>query len=69
MKQQRVLREVVIQCNQYKLSIQEIEDDIIVFDGGNPTTPPILPPDGLTWQSIPISKSYDDDETNPNVGL
>ncbi len=32
MKQQRVLCEVVILCNQYKLSIQEIEDDIIVFN-------------------------------------
>jgi hypothetical protein len=69
MKQQRVLHEVVIPCNQYKLSIQEIEDGIIVFDGGNPTTPPILPPDGLTWRSIPISKLYVDDETNPNNGL
>ncbi len=69
MKQQRVLCEVVIPCNQYKLSIQEIEDDIIVFDGGNPTTPPILPPDRLTWRSIPISKLYVEDETNPNVGL
>ncbi len=69
MKQQRILREVVIPCNQYKLSIQEIEDDIIVFDGDNPTTPPILPPDGLTWRFIPISKLYVDNETNPNVGL
>jgi hypothetical protein len=69
MKQQRVLCEVVIPCNQYKLSIQEIEDDIIVFDGGNPTIPPILSPDGLTWRSIPISKLYVEDKTNPNVGL
>jgi hypothetical protein len=69
MKQQCVLCEVVIPCNQYKLSIQEIEDDIIVFDGGNSTTPPILPPDELTWLSIPISKLYVDDETIPNVGL
>ncbi len=69
MKQQRVLHEVVIPCNQYKLSIQEIEDDIIVFDGGNLTTPPILPPDGPAWRCIPISKLYVDNETNPNVGL
>jgi hypothetical protein len=69
MKQQRFLCEVVIPCNQYNLSIQEIEDDIIVFDGGNSTTPPILPPDGLTWWCIPISKLYVDDETNSNVGL
>ncbi len=48
-KQQRVLHEVAIPCNQHKLLIQEIEDEVIVFDEGNPETPPILPPDGLTW--------------------
>ncbi len=54
-KQQRVLCEVAIPCNQHKLSIQEVEDEVIVFDGGNSITPPILPPDGLTWRCKPIS--------------
>ncbi len=31
-KQQRVLSEVAIPCNQHKLLIQEIEDEVIVFD-------------------------------------
>ncbi len=68
-KQQRVLREVAILCNQLKLSIQEIEDAVIVFDGGNPKTPPILPPDVLTWWCMPISDVYVEDKTNPNFGL
>ncbi len=68
-KQQRVLREVAILCNQHKLSIQETEDEVIVFDGGNPKTPPVLPPDGLTWRCMPISDLYVEDNTNPNLGL
>jgi hypothetical protein len=64
-----VLHEVAILCNQHKLSIQEIEDEVIVFDGGNPKTPPILPPDGLTWWCKPISDLYVEDKTNPNLGL
>jgi hypothetical protein len=69
-KQQRVLCEVAILCNQHKILIQEIEDEVIVFDGGNPKTPPpILLPDGLTWQCMPISDLYVEDKTNPNLGL
>jgi hypothetical protein len=68
-KQQHVLCEVAIPCNQHKLLIQEIEDEVIVFDGGNPETPPILPLDGLTWRCMPISDLYVEDKTNPNFGL
>jgi hypothetical protein len=68
-KQQHVLCEVAILCNQHKLSIQEIKDEVIVFDGGNHETPPILPPDRLTWQCKPISDLYVQDKTNPNIGL
>ncbi len=68
-KQQRVLREVATRCNQHKLLIQEIEDEVIVFDGGNPKTSPILPPVGLTWWCMPKSDLYVEDETNPKLGL
>jgi hypothetical protein len=68
-KQQRVLCEVAILCNQHKLLIQEIEDQVIVFDGGNPKTPPILPPDGLTWRCMPVSNLYVEDKINPDLGL
>jgi hypothetical protein len=68
-KQLRVLCEVAILCNQHKLLIQKIEYEVIVFDGCNPKTPPILPPDGLTWRCMPISDLYVEDKTNPNLGL
>ncbi len=63
-KQQRVLYEVAILYNQHKLLFQEIEDEVIVFDGGNPETLPILPPDGLIWRCMPIS-DYVEDKTIP----
>jgi hypothetical protein len=68
-KQQHVLCEVAIPCNQHKLLIQEIENEVIVFNGSNPKTPPILPPDGLTWWCMPISDLNIEDKTNPNLGL
>jgi hypothetical protein len=68
-KQQRVLCEDAFPCNQHMLSIHKIEDEVIVFDGGNPETPPTLPPDRLTWRCMPISDLYVEDKTNPNLGL
>ncbi len=68
-KQQHVFREVAIPCNQHKLSNKEIEDEVIIFDRGNPKTPPILPPDGLTWRCMPIFDLCVEDKTNPNLGL
>jgi hypothetical protein len=68
-KQQCVLCEVAIPCSQHKLLIQEVEDEVIVFDRPNPETPPILPPDRLTWRCKPISDLYVEDKTNPNLGL
>ncbi len=52
-KQQCVLLEVAIPCNQHKLLIKENEDKVIVFDIGNLKTSPFLPPDGLTWRCMP----------------
>jgi hypothetical protein len=68
-KQKRVLCKVVIPCNQHKFLIQEIEDEVILFDGGNLENPPILLPDRLTWQCMLISDLYVEDNTNPNLGL
>jgi hypothetical protein len=68
-KQQCVLREVAIPCNQHKLLIQEIDHEVIAFDGGNPETPPILSPGRLTWWCKPISDLYVEDKTNPNLGF
>jgi hypothetical protein len=43
-----------VPLTQVKLSINEIDSEIIVFDGGNESTPPIRPPDDIRWRSIPI---------------
>jgi hypothetical protein len=68
-KQRRLLREVVVTANQFKLSTQDIHDHITVFDGGCHNNPPIFPPDGVKWCCLHISQLHIDDELNPNVGL
>jgi hypothetical protein len=55
--------------NQFKLSHNEIDADIIVFDGGNSTSPPIKPPDDVIWRSIAVNDLHVEDETRPNIGL
>ena len=73
-KQQRLLQENIVPTNlSFKLlSTQEIDEEIIVFDGGNKDNPPLRPPDGLIWRCISITNDrhiYVDDETNPALGL
>ncbi len=54
------------------LSNQEIDDEVVVFDGDNKDNPPLHPPDGLIWCCISINDGrhiYVDDETNPDRGL
>jgi len=56
--------------NKYKKQQRkEVEDEVIAFDGGNTDTPPILPPDGLTWHSIQVSTLHIHDVINPHFGL
>jgi hypothetical protein len=43
----KLLQESVVPLSQVKISINEIDSEIIVFDGGNEITPPIRPPDGI----------------------
>ena len=65
----KTLREVIVPHNQFKLSHIEIDDDIIVFDGGNSTSPPIKPPDDVLWRSIHVNELHVEDDTRPNIGL
>jgi hypothetical protein len=54
------------------LSTQDIDDEVVVFDGGNKDNPPLRPPDGLIWRCISINDGrhiYVDDETDPGRGL
>ena len=65
----QICREVIIPTNQFKLTPIEIEPDVVVFDGGDHSTPPIKPPDGVLWRSISVNKLHVEDETDPNIGL
>ena len=65
----KILREVIVPPNQFKLTPQEIDSEIILFDGGNSTLPPIKLPDGILWRSISVHLLHVEDETLPNIGL
>ncbi len=64
-----LLREVVVPSNQFKLTTQDIDSEIVVFDGGNISSPPIKPPDDILWCSISVNILYVEDEIDPNIGL
>jgi len=73
-KQQRLLREVILpkDLTINILSTKEIDDEVVVFDGGNQDNPPPRPPDGVVWRCINILDGrhiYVDDETDPAIGL
>ena len=64
-----ILRKVIVPPNQFKLTPQEIDAEIIVFDSGDSTTLPIKPPDGVLWRSISFHRLHVEDETQPTIGL
>jgi len=66
---QDILREVNVPIHQFRLSPEEIDSEIVVFDGGDTNSPPIKPPDGVIWRSIPVKLLYLEDETFPSIGL
>jgi hypothetical protein len=49
--------------------MNNIDKDIIVFDGGYINTPPIRPPDGMNCCSIQVHDLYIVDEVNGDMGL
>jgi hypothetical protein len=64
-----ILREVLVPSSQVKLSTNEIDKDIVVFDCGNSHTPPIHPLKGMKWRSIKVQDLYDDNKVNGDMGL
>ena len=59
----------MVPTNQFKLTPIEIDSDIVVFDGGDPLTPPIRPPDDIIWRSIPVRELHIEDEIRCDIGL
>ena len=53
-KQDQHLREMIVPPNQVKMSNAEIDSKVLVVDGGG-VSPPIRPPHGIRWCSIPVS--------------
>jgi hypothetical protein len=68
-KQEHVLREVVVPMTQLKITTSKIDNEVIVFDGGNNNTPPIHPPNGIQWHSISVRELCTDDKTRGDIGL
>ncbi len=68
-KQQRLLQEVVAPPDQLKLSTKEIDNNIIMFDGGNSHCPPIRLPKRIEWCSHHMSELHIQDETSGHIGL
>ena len=69
LKIHKILREVIVPHNQFKLTHNEIDAEIIVVDGGNSTSPPIKPPDDVLWRSISVNQLHVEDDIHPNIGL
>ena len=63
-----LLREVMIPPNQFTLTCEQIDSNIIVFDGSDPNSPPIKPPDGVQWQSLSVRMLHIPDDHEPNIG-
>jgi hypothetical protein len=68
-KQEAMLRNMTVPTKQFKFSCAEIDNDIIVIDGGTHPCPPICPPKGIKWRSISVQDLHIEDETNGSIGL
>ncbi len=73
-KQQQILSEVIVPPSIYQnlLSASAIKKDIVVVDGGDSGSPPILPPDGTSWCCVSVPGGihlYVPDDSNPLHGL
>jgi hypothetical protein len=67
-KLQQLLQEIVVPVDQFKLTTNEIDLEVIVFEG-DPSTPSIIPPDRIIWRSIPVRDLHIEDELRCDIGL
>ena len=73
-KQQNLLTEVIVPpaIKQNLLSESDIDNEIVVVDGGDNGNPSIRPPDGLKWHCLSVfggNHLYVADGTDPCRGL
>jgi hypothetical protein len=64
-----MLRKIIVPSTQVKFSPTQIDSEIKVFDGGDDTTPPIQPPDGIKWCSIHVRELFIQDEAGGQFRL
>ncbi len=74
LKQEQLLTEVIVlECIQQNiLTKSQINNEIVVADGGDDGNPPIVPPDGVIWRSLSVrvgNHLHVQDESNPSHGL
>ncbi len=68
-KQDLHLQEMVVPPNQVKMSITEVDSKVIVVDDGGEMSPPIQPPQGIWWCSIPVRDLHTEDNLSGDIGL
>ena len=73
-KQRNLLTEVIVPSaiKQNLLSESDIDNEIVIVDGGDDGNPSIRPPDGLKWRCLSVlggNHLYVADETDPCCGL
>ncbi len=73
-KQQKLLTEVTVPeyIKENLLTIEDVENIVLVFDGGDCNSLPIQPPDGFNWCCISVLEDnpvIPMDETDPHHGL
>jgi hypothetical protein len=73
-KQLKLLTEVIVPTTikQNLLSESDIENEVVVVDGGDDGNPPIRPPKGVNWRCLSViggNHLHVQDETDPCCGL
>jgi hypothetical protein len=73
-KQQKLLTEVTVPeyIKENLLTIEDVENNVLVFGSGDCNSLPIQPPDGFNWCRISVLEDncvIPLDETNPHCGL
>ncbi len=64
-----LLREVVVSLDQVPFSVSYIDEEFIVFDGGNFSCPPITPPKTIKWRCHHMSDLHIEDDLRGDIGL
>jgi hypothetical protein len=73
-KQLKLLTQVIVPktIEQNLLSESDIENEVVVVDGGDDGNPPIRPPNGVNWHCLSViggNHLHVQDETDPCHGL